>query len=239
MDINCPANNEYCDTNMFLIYPQLDFSRYKIEIQLNIETSHLSLVDGISFRIRSQNPEFTRFLVTFRYVWLGISILSLIAYFWFYCRAGIKKMTFEHNFILILSISLVFFNDPIFGATLFKPSIAGAVLSTLFVTQFISLLIVFWIIMWRRMHLESVSISTNQIGLIPLFLGLLVFVLLSVAGCVASVYSRFEPGVHANTSYINKKSNSLSSVYILVNHSRNPVGDRYVLQQLCDLLEVE
>lgn len=229
LSVNCRSRKEYCDTNHLLLYPQLDFPNYLLEISLNIDPSIASLIDGIKFSAETQNIPFTNFLVIFRYLWLGISFVSFLIYFWFYCRAGMKKLTFEHHFILILSISLFFFNDPIFAVTLFRPSIASAVFSTIFVTQFISFLILFWIIMWRRMSSETVEPSTKQINFINLFLGFLIFVMLTVACSVASVYSRFQPGVHANTSYLKKQSFSLFGFHLSVNRFSSFTCDWHVL----------
>lgn len=200
MNVNCPAKSAYCDSNVLLLYPQLDFDNYLLEIDIFIDPAFTNLIDGIVFDGKTQNSEFTNYLIIFRYLWFGISILALMVYSCFYCKSTKSNLTFEHHFIMILSVSLVFFNDPFFAATLFKPSVTLAVLSTIFVVQFVSLLVFFWVVMWRRMHLEPVSQTTNQSGVLPISISLLFFILLAVAGCLASVYSRFEPGVHANTS---------------------------------------
>jgi hypothetical protein len=230
MIINCPAKKEFCDPNLMILYPQIDYYYYKLEIYLYADVAELALVDGVKFTARSQNPKFTNFLLIFRYVWFAVSILGLFGYTWFYCRSGVRKMTFEHHYILILSISLVFFNDPIFGITLFYPSIATSIFSTVFVTQFVALLILFWIIMWRRMHLESVAMRTSQIGILQIFIAFLIFAMLSIATCVASVYSRLEPGVHANTSFFNQQSNTVQGLYLSGNYRGYPISYWNVLQ---------
>lgn len=199
IQVQCPAGQVYCNSNTLLLYPQLEYNDYLLEIELQVDTSIASLVDGILFSAEIENPQFTNSLLAFRYVWLGVSIISLIFYAVFYGRSRKDQLTFEHHFILGLSISLVFFNDPIFAVTVFYPSIVSAVFSTIFVMQFIALLTVFWMVMWRRMHFEGAKRTSNLCGWMSVSIGFLLFILLTIGGSVASVYSRFEPGVQANT----------------------------------------
>lgn len=194
--VNCPARQEYCDTNVLVMYPQLEYPNYKIEIEFLLDPQLNSLVDGMVFNGRTQNPKFTAFLMAFRYTLFAVSVLALLVYGFFYCRQPSNHLTFEHKFILLLSASLCFFNDPIFGITIMKPTIAAAVFSTLFVMQFIGLLVVFWVAMWRRMHMETVSPTTAQANWAAWLLGFIVFVLLTVAGSASSVYTRLDPSSH-------------------------------------------
>ena len=203
MEVNCPAGQEYCKINTLLLYPQLEYNDYVLEIDLQVESSIASLVDGILFGAKLENPQFTNSLLAFRYFWFGFSLISLLVYSVFYAHSRKNELTFEHHFILVLSISLVFFNDPIFAVTVFYPSKVSAVFSTIFVMQFVALLTVFWVIMWRRMHFEGAKRTSNMCGWMSILIGLIMFIVLTVGGSVASVYSRFEPGVQANTELHN------------------------------------
>jgi hypothetical protein len=199
LQVICDPLEEYCETNVLLIYPQLDYQNYLIEIEFEVDPNLHTLVDGMAFGGRTQNPRFTMYLIVYRYILLGISVLALLSYLWFYCRTPASQLTFEHKFILLLSLSLVFFNDPIFAVTVFKPSIGAAVFSTIFVMQFMGFLVVFWVAMWRRMHHEMVMRTSNQADWVAWGTGLLIFILLTVAGCSASVYTRLEPTMHIYT----------------------------------------
>lgn len=196
LTVVCESLSEYCQTNVLILYPQINFPNYKMEVTFTVDPNLNSLVDGIAFRGRTQNPRFTTYLVVYRYVLLGISVLCLLSYLWFYCRHPASQLTAEHRFIGLLSVSLVLFNDPIFAVTLFKPSIGAAVFSTIFVMQFIGLIVVFWVTMWRRMHSETVLRTTRQADWASWGLGFLVFAMLTIAGCAASTYTRLNPSVH-------------------------------------------
>ena len=197
--VNCPAGAEYCDINNMLLYPQLQYQNYLLQVQLQLDATVSGLVDGILFGAKVQNPPFTIFLVVFRYICFGISVLSFLVYALFYCQSEKRYLTFEHKAILLLSFSLVFFNDPIFGVTLFDPSIVSAVFSTIFVMQFVAILIAFWITMWKRMATEGAARQTRKCGWLAIILGIIIFSMLTISGSLASVYSRFDPGVQANT----------------------------------------
>lgn len=196
MEVVCPPLEEFCETNVLLIYPQLDYKNYMIEIEFEQDSTLNTMVDGMSFGARLQNPKFLAFLIVFRYIMFGISVVVLAAYAAFYCRTPAHQLTFEHRFIMLLAVSLVIFNDPIFAVTIFKPSIAAASFSTIFVAQFLGLLVTFWVAMWRRMHREPVNRLTRQADWLAWLLGFLVFAMLTIAGAAASVYTRLDPGVH-------------------------------------------
>lgn len=180
-----------------MIYPQLDHRNYLIEIEFDVDPTLNSLVDGMVFQGRTQNPKFTQFLIIFRYVLLGVSVLALLVYMVFYCRIPLSQYTFEHKAILLLSLSLVLFNDPIFAVTIFRPTIGAASVSTIFVMQFVGLLVWFWVAMWRRMHREAVNRNTKQADWVAWLLGFLVFAMLTIACAAGSVYTRLNPGFHA------------------------------------------
>lgn len=196
LEVVCRPLEQYCDTNILIIYPQLNNRNYLIEIDFDVDPTLNSLVDGMLFGGRTQNPKFTSFLIIFRYVLLGLSFLALLVYMVFYCRVPLSQITFEHKAILLLSFSLFLFNDPIFALTIFKPTIGAAAVSTIFVMQFIGFLVWFWVAMWRRMHRETVNRTTNQADWIAWGLGFLVFGMLTVACAAGAVYTRLDPGVH-------------------------------------------
>lgn len=181
---------------MLLIYPQLNYPHYLIRVEFQLEPQLNSLVDGMVFGGRTQNPKFTAFLMAYRYTLFALSVLAFLVYCVFYCRQPANQLTFEHRFILLLSISLMFFNDPIFGITIMHPTVAAAVFSTIFVMQFVGLLVVFWVAMWRRMHTETVLATTAQANWAAWLLGTIVFVMLTIAGAASAVYTRLDPSVH-------------------------------------------
>lgn len=200
IQVNCPQGQEYCDTNVLILYPELEFRNYMITVQFMLDPSISQLVDGILFSGKTQNDKYTTYLMVYRYVLLAISILFCLAYVVFYCKTPKTQITFEHRFILLLSLSVVIFNDPVFAVTIFSPTIAAATFSVIFVMQFVGFLVVFWIVMWRRMHREPVSSSSKEANWMAWLLGFIVFVMLTIAGSAASVYTRIDPGVHPYTS---------------------------------------
>ncbi len=196
----CDEGDQYCYDNYFILYPQVNYSNYRIRITLDeFEGTYATLIEGLHFFMFTANERYTKFLLGLRYTLFGISIVSLIVYLVFYIKSSEGMRTFEHKYIMALSISLQFFNDPLYALTILKANAFWAVLSTLFVTSFVSLLVTFWIITFQRMYRERTELSTNLLNKRNVGLGVAIFILTSISGLIASIYSRFDPGLHANT----------------------------------------
>ena len=89
-------------------------------------------------------------MIILRYTFFALSSLGLIFYGLFFIRIPKNLRTFEHKYILLLSVSLVIFNDPFYLLTIYKAGPTMAFFSTFFVVQFITFLIIFWVVMIRR-----------------------------------------------------------------------------------------
>lgn len=61
----------------------------------------------------------------------------------------------EQKMIAILSVLLVFFNDPFYPITVMYPNKASSYFSVFFVINFVVFLIFFWIIFLDRMYYED------------------------------------------------------------------------------------
>ena len=114
----------------------------------------------------------------------------------FFARVPPELRTFEHRYILLLSGLLVAFNDPLYGLTLLLANYMLTALSTVFVTFFVSALLLFWLIMFQRAHKEWLQVGSRLVQPGVLVAAGLVFVCLSVTGLLTSVAHRFDPGMH-------------------------------------------
>lgn len=128
---------------------------------MDIDKTYASVLSKFSFFITTQNKAFTYFSLVLRYILLGLSFFGLCFYAYMYYKMDSSTRTFEHKYILLLSISLFFFNDPWYAATLLHTRMLNALFSTITVTQFVGFLVFFWIVMMRRIHSEPVSIDTK------------------------------------------------------------------------------
>lgn len=199
--IHCDAGSIYCEEHGFILYPRTDHKNYRIRIEIEIDNMYKSIIKGIRFFAKTQNPEYTKFLLAVRYTCFAISLAFSVWFFVFYKTIKPEYKTFEHKYILILSIAVLFFNDPLYGATVMKSSTFLAILSALFVVTFIGLLMFFWIVMVQRMHKESIHVSTQLVNFKNIALGTAAYITLTVIVCISSLISRFDPGYHVDAEY--------------------------------------
>jgi hypothetical protein len=194
--IFCPEDSSVCNDNLFILYPQISHKGYIIRISVEIPDSLVGLGDSFVFWATTSNPAFTTFLLALRYTLVSLSIVSLLIYAVCFFRSPAHIRTFEHRFILLLSATLVLFNDPLYAVTILKSNQLSAILSTVFVTSFVCLLVFFWMIMVRRIHIEPSSVHTSLIKVYSVSLGALFFAIITVPGIIASIYTRFNPSLH-------------------------------------------
>lgn len=145
--VKCRNNEDLCDLNFYALYPELDHPIYKVELMMNLDGEYFNQLDGQLLSVYVVSEKFTRFLIITRYFFFALSTIMLVIYFWFFFRAPKITWTFEHKAIAILSVFLIFFNDPFYYLTVYRPSAFMAVLSSLEVVFFISFLLFFWIVM--------------------------------------------------------------------------------------------
>ena len=194
--VHCPPNQEACDPNVFIMYPQVTHANYLLRIEIDDSFMYEKMLDEVHFYVYGNKPGFTAFLLVLRYAGLAASVAAFISYWRFFQATPAVLRTFEHKAILCLSIGLMLFNDPLYGITILNANCFMAVVSTLFVTTFISALIFFWLVMVRRIHSEKSHADTKLLSSVAVAFGAMVFVLLSSSGVVASVFSRWNPSEH-------------------------------------------
>lgn len=201
VQVYCHHGSSTCEKNVFIFYPEINHSQYKLEIELqtNIIDQNLNF---ISYSAVTANSKYTMFLLLLRYSLFFISIIFLARYIKSYWMINKFVRTFEHKMIFILGILLVFFNDPFYAATILKANLFFAGLSTLCVCVFVTALIIFWIVMMQRIHKEPPTPETKLLkSRITIIMGILVFGFLLGSLMIASVVSKVNPAFHMSSSY--------------------------------------
>ena len=160
IEIFCQKGSQVCDRNTFIFYPEINHSNYRLEIDL--DTGHIATqFDSFSFSTVVANSKYTMFLLLLRYSLFILSVILSSRYFKVYWSMNNFVKSFEHKAIFWLSIFLIFFNDPFYAATILKANIFFSITSTLFVSTFLSFMILFWIVMLQRMHKEPADCDTK------------------------------------------------------------------------------
>ena len=182
-------------TEDFLFYNGVKDGYYRIEIILDIEEENKKFLDAFSFTIYKGNNKVIDAVLGVRYTFFALSLIMFGIYAYNYIKIAKDYRTFEHHVIFILSISLIFFNDPFIAIILKNPlSKFWSILSTFFVTQFVCLLFYFFLILAKRYDKEEKTVYTKQRSLREIIAVSVVFVFLLVAACIYNVDKDSHPG---------------------------------------------
>lgn len=112
-------------------------------------------------------------------------------YFLHYWRNKNQTNNREHKLILILSFSLILFNDPFMTATLINSSTFWIMLSSLNISQFLYFLIFFWTIMFLVIS-GNEKIIQQRIGIVSILaVSGLTFVVFYAFNIYHSLLNRF------------------------------------------------
>ncbi len=199
--VRCDEDDIYCEENILMLYPQIEHQIYKILVEIDVPESLDDALVGAYFSARIISKKYTNFLMSLRYTFFAFSCVFGFFYLFFFFRSPREYKTFEHKFIAILSIALIFFNDPFYAATIYKANGFLAFFSTFWVVLFFSLLIFFWIVMIQRIHNEPFRHSTKFVNRYSITIGLIGFLLLIITGTIAALAYRFDPEFHINEKY--------------------------------------
>lgn len=197
--IICEKGKKLCDLAYFALYPQIKHEIYKVSLEMEVTDSIKSVFEGIYFTLFIVNEKYTSFLISLRYAFLGISAVLGTIYLVFFFRASKNVITFEHKAIAVLSIFLVFFNDPFYYLTIYNAGTFWAVVSNLEIFTFISFLLIFWIVMVQRIHKEKIRKGTKLLNKYTWLIWSIGIILFLITGIMASIVTRFDPGFHSRT----------------------------------------
>ena len=198
ISIICDPQTYICNDFVLAMYPFFTQNQYSLEIQFELDENQTEIFSGISYNLITINKDYNIFVMSIRMLLLVLSILNLILYIFFYRETNKISRTFEHKFILIMSFSLIFFNDPIFILTTLFPSITLLSISTISITQFFAIISFFWLVLWNRIHSETNQINTKNISIINISISLFLFISLTSFMGFVGVLETFFPLLENN-----------------------------------------
>ena len=198
LKIFCHSSLRDCEETSFMFYPQVRHESYRLHLELEVNETYKKIIEEFVFSIKVRNPKYTTFALVLRYLCFSLSLVFGFIYLCFYRTIQSNYRTFEHKFIVLLSLALILFNDPFYAVTILKASKFWAILSALFVVIFISSLIFFWVVMVQRIHMEGISVRTKLMNKKNIAILIGVFLVLIITTGIESVISRFDPAFHVN-----------------------------------------
>jgi len=209
MTLYCEPGEQICDSKIFVFYPGIVFDDYLVRITVLDDQLVNNTIERFEFTMLTHASDYIAFLICIRYTCLLLSVIGFVFYVQFFTKISPEVITFEHQFIMILSLGLVFFNDPLYALTLILPSVTFTFFSTIVVTAFIAMLVFFWILMFERITEEPLSPNTKLVSPLKVLCACVLFVLLTISGLTATIMTRFDPSMHAYEELLNKISRGL------------------------------
>lgn len=202
LSLKCRANDDLCEGNNFLvIYPEDDYQVIKIEITIYKTFNQYIQINGINFYAKTIDKNFIQFLLLLRLVCLVVSTIFGISYLMFLQKIPRVLRTFEHEYIAVLSIFLVFFNNPFYGFALIHNNLLSILVGNILVISFLSLVIFFWYLMMQRIHKETIMIGTNLVNKKNKAIFLVIYLLLLFYSLAINLLSKYYPGLHLDSEF--------------------------------------
>jgi len=201
IDVFCYQSDMVCDDNLLFIFPDLRYTNYRLIINLEMLPPLKNFFAEAFFYVTASNPRFSVFLIAVRSFLLLLSLVFGAFYLRFYSAAPIEDRTFEHHYIMVLSVALVMLNDPIYSLSVLFGYLPLVVFSTLYIAVFFSLVFFFNLVMYKRMHSEIGQRFTGLISNSTIAAALSFFSMIAAVLVVVAVYSRFDPTVDLEKSF--------------------------------------
>eukprot|EP00916_Digyalum_oweni_P012451 GHVL01020604.1.p1 GENE.GHVL01020604.1~~GHVL01020604.1.p1 ORF type:complete len:515 (-),score=78.00 GHVL01020604.1:736-2280(-) len=149
--IKCKKDNETCDRFSVLRPQGLGYSLYKISVGVKDITgaSVSSSLGDVIFEFEYKNDNFAVFECLCRLMFFMLSGFGFLSYLLKMRELLTEYWTVEQAWLTGLFIALILYNDPFFVLVFLKPSELLLIISTIFKSTFICLLLVFWLIVFE------------------------------------------------------------------------------------------
>ena len=134
------------------LYGLRGFSEQSFVLIIETEPALLNLtgVDKIEPEIMVVNPKFTGFSIAIRYTFFVCSMIGAIVYGARFKKIPKSERILEQKMVMVMSVLLVMFNDPLYPVTVLYPNKASSYFSVFFVINFVIFLLFLWIIFLDR-----------------------------------------------------------------------------------------
>ena len=194
----CNGGDRYCRDKLLFIQPSVSSSFYKYSITFNPPVELKSKISSILLSVYMLNEEFTRSMLSLRYILFAFSIITTALFTVRYLQTPVDERAFEVRYIFVAGFLLILFNDPFFAISFLNGSKFFSVLSTLFATFFLGYLVFFWGIVLLKIKEFPYSFKNGVVTVYRFLPGIAVFILSFVAGVITLFHEIFQPAVTTN-----------------------------------------
>jgi hypothetical protein len=155
--LTCYPSQGYCVDKYLILPTQTGAQSYEVAVEFVVEASAAAPVNNLFVSMETATDGYIIGLIAVRYGLLFLSVVLGTVYGVFYFKTNRIVRTFEHTMILILSISLIFFNDPLAFLTLTSQGSAFSVISAIVIGQFFGCLVFLWLGLTHKMRYDPNS----------------------------------------------------------------------------------
>ena len=144
-----------CSAFTMLFIPQIDPGSYRITFQVSNMADLTLYMAGIRLEAYTVNSDYYKKYLAVRYIFFIFSLFLYGYYCWRYCSIpkGLKVM--EQDFVLFLVPALALFNNPLLYMNIAMPSKFSIFVSVICSVVFISILWLFWAVLFERIYKEN------------------------------------------------------------------------------------
>lgn len=178
VEVECTGEHT-CGSKQLFYEPYLSYDNYELKVAILNWGDVNSWLANLKFTVKYVNPAFTRYALACKYLFFILSILSNIIYFLQLRNIPMNLWSFETRYLCLIGLSLILMNDPTYAGGILSPNEGWSIYSVLCVTQFIGLILSFWMFTVQRLK-SSVFVLGYYIGMSAL--------LLVLVGLLSSLY---------------------------------------------------
>lgn len=158
VEVECKGKRT-CGNKLLFYEPYLSYDNYELKVAILNWGDVESWLSNLKFTVKSVNPAFTRYALATKYLFFLLSLLSNIIYLLQLRSTPFSLWSFETRYLCLLGLSCTLMNDPTYAGGILTPSEGWSVYSVLCVTQFIGLILSFWMFTVQRMKSSVFSLG--------------------------------------------------------------------------------
>ena len=195
LSVYCPYGQLTCTANTYMTFGGVQATNYQLTLSFNLTLTQMNDFDGFNYRIYTADKNYHIFAIALRYILLAISFFASVAFCINTRGCSDDTLREEIKAIAVVSVSLIFYNNPIFILTILQQIITLEVISTLFVTNFYRVLILFWMMFWWKIKYNSTDKKKGSVMVIAWLSSFGLFVLITIQTLLSDIFCYFQPAV--------------------------------------------
>eukprot|EP01088_Endostelium_zonatum_P020901 TRINITY_DN792_c0_g1_i1.p1 TRINITY_DN792_c0_g1~~TRINITY_DN792_c0_g1_i1.p1 ORF type:complete len:486 (+),score=82.39 TRINITY_DN792_c0_g1_i1:201-1658(+) len=168
--LECPqGSNSQCLTFTLVDEQFLTFAYYHVEISISSADVAHAWVGDVDFTLSRYTKGFGDMELSYRTIYLFFNVAILIAFLWrMKSTPFFNGWAFEQKAILVLLSALILYNDPFYGLTFLSKGWFFEFLNSVFETLFISLILLFWLIIIDKIRLDQLRLEPSVTHIVQL-----------------------------------------------------------------------